>query len=508
MKKPLITLLLLSVLIRLPAINQSLWLDEAIQAWSTTFSINELLFGYINGDFNPPLLHLIHQFLTIFVEPTEFIMRLPSLLSGVGVTWLTWRFLSKFINDKPTLILGTLLNTTAPLLMFYSQEARMYMPATFFAMWSMVSFWEITTVKTNKTQKQISIIFSKPYLEYFCATGAMMLTHYMTWFLLPTQFLFAILVPHTQKELQLTRYAVLQNLFQSLKLFLPLLFWLILISPILLSQLQVGSSAATDLPVWQSLSSFSLKQLALIPTKILIGRIPIDLNLQTTLLIATPLTLWLGTILLALKKSLQHSNTNYKQHVQSLLFLILWLTIPIIIAIIVSTKLSIFSYFRFLYITPAFYLLLIIAIAKLTSSHKILSMKYWVLGTYLAINIITSSLYLFNPSNHREDWKGLVNYLNQTDRSPYVIILSSVDRPFWYYDQNDHIMIDYPQAKSYTDQPGIWLIKYAQPIFEPDNKTENDLLNNYGYTVAQEKHFRGDIVVKYLLKDGFLQAKN
>jgi len=43
----------------------------------------------------------------------------------------------------------------------------------------------------------------------------------------------------------------------------------------------------------------------------------------------------------------------------------------------------------------------------------------------------------------------------------------------------------------------IWLVKYAQPIFEQDNQTE-EKLKGYGFIEASENHFRG-VTIKYLV---------
>ncbi|NMB57331.1 hypothetical protein GYA19_05365 [Candidatus Beckwithbacteria bacterium] len=477
----IISILIFAFLIRLIALNQSLWLDEAIQAWAIqTYSFKNLVFEYLKADFNPPLSHILTFVFVKFFGDNEIVLRLPSVLAGVGVVFFSYKILNFILakhKNVDLIYFGILLVSLAPLLIFYSQEARPYSLAVFFSTWSMYEFLQIMILKNR-----LLIVHA---LKYFFATSLMFWSHYVAWFIWPTQLLLLCLFSYQDKK----------ELSNKLKIiFLPLLSIILLLS-ILFSQLQIGQNTAGSLAVWQNLSTFSLRQLALIPTKILIGRLPLDFNLWTLLLLSIPFLLFGFLIIKTIKNKIITSfQSDTRNDTFYFFFLLAWLVIPVLLGIIVSLKVSVFTYFRFLYLAPAFYLLLIYCLKDF--SVKKMEGIYII---FLVISAYCSFTYLFNPVFHREDWRSLVEFIKQRDVSSQVIILSEVSRPFWYYDRDKHQLIDYKEIEQNKLENKIWLIKYSQPIFEPDNHTEEKLVNNYGYEVVEEKHFQGDLVLKYLV---------
>lgn len=368
----------------------------------------------------------------------------------------------------------------------------MYMMATFLSIWSMNSFWELLKNEKRKT---------KNYWEYFVATGLMMMSHYMTWFILPVQILlFIILSPLDKFNINMGITYILKK---CISFFSPLFLWVILISPLLSLQFNISGGAANSIPIWTQLSKLSVKQIVLIPVKFLIGRLPVDNTAFFGILIGVPLIIWgsiiASSLFIAFKNKLDlKEDTNQ----QKFIFLSLWLFLPIILAAIVSLKIPIFSYHRFVFLVPVFYLLLIYSLAKIES--KVL--QKIVVAVFLLINLGSSWIYLTNNQFHREDWENMVNYIHDKNRSEKVLIMSSVDRPFWFYDQDQSELIDYLDAEKVVGQRGVWLVKYGQPIFEPGNETEIMLKSKYGFEEVEEKHFRGDLILKYFVSSGGVQA--
>lgn len=471
----LIVILVISFLYRLIAINQSFWLDEAIQAWAVShFNLFTLLKNYMPGDFNPPLSHVITFIFVKFFGSSELVLRLPSVLAGVGLVWVCYKFLSKILDptkDSLLIKLGTVLISFSPLLFYYSQEARPYELAAFFVTWSMYEFYSCFIEK------------SKDYKPYILVTGLMFLSHYLTWFIWPIQFIYLIIFENS-KDFK----------HKLVKLFAPLSF-IFIIFPMLFSQLKSGLGAADNLEVWKNLSAFSLKQLALIPSKILLGRLNIDFNLPFTILILVFLLLYV--IILLQKLNLKKPKQILKDNIFVLLSL--WLIGPVLIGAILSLKLAIFTYFRFLYIAPAFYLLLIYSLQNLKKDKQ-----YKFIFLFILLSFVSTNIYLINPNNHRENWKETVAFITRNNFSNNVVILSSMSRPFWYYDKDNHNLIDYPNIDKIIYEKYVWLVKYGQPIFDPENKTEKEL-ESYGFQQLQQKNFRGDIIVKLMVNgSGFI----
>ena len=460
---------LAALIIRIPYLNQSLWLDEAIQAdASSHFSLLHVFTNFLPGDFNPPLFYVFTWLSIHLFGNNEIALRLPSVLAGVGLVLFCYKFLNLTIKDKLLAFGGGMLVATAPLLVYYSQEGRTYELAAATVVWSMLSFYELFILKKNV------------FWQYFLATGLTFLSHYTAWLIYPTQLLILFLI----------NKKTIGNKKNILMLVSPLV-WIVPLIPLLVSQLRLGMTVSAALPVWRELSSFSVKQLLLIPAKILVGRLPLSDSFINILIIGIPLLLWLSVIIWVNLKEMILS-WDFKQLKQHYVFqiLILWLIFPVVIGSLLSFKLATFSYFRFLFIAPAFYLLLVFSAASLP---KILS-RYVVIF-FLMINLSATGLYLLDSNFHREDWGSLVSYVNSNGISNRVLILGSVKQPFEYYNKGALKTVDYSDIAVIKYEKAVWLVKYSQPIFEPDNRTE-EALKRFGFEEIEEKQFRGDLVIK------------
>ncbi len=316
-----------------------------------------------------------------------------------------------------------LLLATSGLHIYYSQEARMYSLA---ALAVTASFW---------------FLKNKRWFWYTIFSLMAIYSHYLTVFIFPAQLLL------------IKRKDIKKLLLAWLGMSIGFLPWL----PIFLKQLSAGQATAGT--SWGSVvGGLSLKALLLIPIKFLIGRISIDNNLIFSLVMALPVlvTIWL-----------------IWRGIKSNRFLAIWLLVPLALIIIVSLKLPVLSYFRLLFLLPPFYFLI-----GSTKSKKILTF-------YLLLNLACSSIYLFNPAFHREDWKGLAKSLNQTE--PPVVIIPAVDAPLKYY-YSGEIIYDVPSA------PEFYYIPYAEPIFDP-NLTTRQKIAAAGYQENFTKNFRGDLTL-------------
>lgn len=422
MNLKLIFILILTLILRLISLNQSLWLDEGIQWWAvTTFPLKHLIAEYIKGDFNPPLIHIILYFWVKLFGDSEISLRLPSVLFGLGTVYFTYK-IAKLLKTKATI--AGLLAATSPLLIYYSQEARMYSLAAFTA--------TATLYFLTKKSKIYSLLFAI----------LMLYSHYLTWLLIP------ILSP------------------------LVLLFlipWL----PTLWSQLNQGLGAAAN-PAWAQLSNLSIKNVLLVPIKFLIGRLPIEANIFYVFILFIPLCLSAYLIFKAKNK-----------------LLYAWFFTPLILGALISLKIPVFSYFRFLFVLSAFYLLLTLGISQLPKK-----LHFYTFTLFIFINLFSSGLYLLNSNFHREDWRSAVNYIQATDPTSQVLIISAIHSPFEYYDRGRSSHIHETDLNRLINQPSVWYIPYAQPIFDPQDKIRRTL-DQLGFAETSPRHFRGVTVIYY-----------
>jgi len=463
-------ILILALILRLINLNQSLWLDEALQFKSIYyFSFKDLLTVYMPKDFNPPLSYIINFSFSKIFGYSEIALRLPSVIFAILTVWLVYK-ISKLLfhatrsaswRTQLVTISASLLLTTSGLHIYYSQEARMYSLVTLAVTGSIWALIKYLKTKTN-------------LIYYFIFTLTLLYSHYLAWFILPAQLILVfILKKNKLKKILLTQLFALIG-------FLP---WL----PIFLQQLKTGLSAANANQQWFNVvGGISFKNLSLIPVKFLLGRLPVDNNLFFIALLSLPFLLLTYLIFLALK------NINKNRFATITIFS--WLILPLIMIIFVSLKVPVLSYFRILYLLPAFYLILSLAISYLPKS-----LQKPVIVFLLSINLISSSLYLFNSNFHREDWQQLTQVLaaKNINNSPAVII-PVVDAPLkYYYHASDIVSSD--NIQSILDKSEFWLIPYAQPIFDPDQKT-NQKITQAGFKENYKQHFRGNLTLIQYIK--------
>ena len=462
MKKPIFWILVLATVLRLINLNQSLWLDEGIQWWaSTSFSLSHLVTEYVKGDFNPPLFHIIIYFWTKLFGTSEINLRFPSVIFGVATVYLVYK-ITEFLKLKGKFSVfnfslsipeaAAALTATGPLLVYYSQEARVYSLAAFTATGAI---YFLLKLKGKKLRLRSTIY-------YLLFLVAMLYSHYLTWLLIP---LFLLVQP------ALTVFALL-----------TLIPWM----PIFSAQLRQGLATAAVNPVWaQTVGELSLKNLALIPTKFLVGRIPIEFNTFWTVIFITLLSL-VGYLLYKAFSPINFKNlrSHYPRSI-----ILAWFFLPLFLGVLMATKIPLLSYFRFLFILPAFYILLNLGASKLRQKFQFIAVT-----VLLTVNLLSTTYYLLSSTNHRENWQAAVAYIHSFKEAP-VIINPAVRSPFEYYDQGRSIQIYEENLEKVINLPSIWYIPYAQPIFDPED-TIRQTLQNLGFKEIDKKHFRGVTVIK------------
>ncbi len=125
--------------------GQSLWTDEGVQYFIASAPTFETLWERLEQrTFHPPLSFFIsHVFLRL--QDSDFFLRLPSVLFGVGSVFLVYR-LVKMLTSVPLALATAWVFAISPLHVWYSQEARMYAPLLFVALLSTLCFlWAVET---------------------------------------------------------------------------------------------------------------------------------------------------------------------------------------------------------------------------------------------------------------------------------------------------------------------------------------------------------------------------
>ncbi len=401
----IILVLILGFLLRLVNLNQSLWLDETVQAITSKGSFLGL-FTELRGDFHPPLYHFLMWAWAHLFGNGEIVMRLPSVFLGTTTIYVIYLIAQKLLSKKSKWpLIVALFLATAPFHIYYSQEARTYAMTAFLAALSTLFFIKMIDKKGSKKQRQKSSIF------YILSTVLLLYADYYGLFVFLAQMA-AVLFIFRRKFIQKRKPFIIISLF-----FLPCL-------PLLWTQLKTGMVATTLLPQWGRLVNLNfLKALPLTFVKFSIGRITI-FNKKLYAAVMAVLSLIYGLVFLNgfLKKK------RFKVNNLSLIIL-LWLLGPLFLAWLISLFIPNYQPFRLLLVLPAFYLLLAYGISKFPVGKIQVALVVFI----LAVNLFSLGVYYFNPYFHREDWRGAVTYIEKNSNEKTLVLIPS-ETSHWPYD--------------------------------------------------------------------------
>lgn len=417
-------ILVVGLFLRLVSINQSLWLDEATTALVVRMPIMDIFTKFLPNDFHPPLYYLIIKYWVYVFGSSEISLRIPSVIFGVLTIFIIYKISKNYI--------APLLVATSGLLIYYSQEARMYSLVALLVILALYLF-------INKKWIWFSIIL--------CLLG---MTDYVSLFILPVFFVFG----YKNKKFWLS----------LLPLFGMFLVW----SPIFISQLD-GGMLIFGSSWWKILGVLNIKNLALIPTKFILGRISFENKYLYSLIIGTAISIF-GYLLFKAKRSL------------SLIWV--WLVLPIFIGIIISFKIPTLSYFRFLFCLPALYILVADGLERVGRYKKIL------LFSIILINIASSFYYLATYRFHREDWRAAAVAIGDDK----IILPSNSQKEALIYYGKGNQTIYYQNFNGGIKE--VWLSRYVWQIFDPNDFARRNL-ENLGYNKVLTTDFNGVVFFKY-----------
>ena len=433
--------LILAFFLRIVLINDSLWLDESIEALALMGKFGPIL-TYALGDFQPPLYHLLTLGLTSIFGFSEIILRIPSLVAGVLTVYFVMR-LANLLFGKKTANLAGLLAATNPLLIYYSAEGRTYAMTCLFvtASWYYLSLW--LKKPDGRTR-----------LAYFLFATLSLWTSYLAWFVVGLQALYLM----AKKE---------KLFLASLLSFSTLVIWL----PSLVQSARIASQTLAISPAWGGVvGGISLKAIVLTWVKMVIGRI----SFTNTWLYGTVLAI-MG-ILHALV--LRFRPKNYS--------LYLWIFGSVFVSALISLVVPVYSYFRLLFILPAYLLLLAYGIDK--SGIKSL----W--AVFVFSNFIFLSIYWLTPRFHKEDWRSLVQFLQNENGAALALPSLAQSAPLTYYGLSLPLLE--PQNGVTGDYQTVYYLPYVEEIFDGQGRGRANLVSA-GYQETSSLSFNLLPILKY-----------
>lgn len=475
----LIFTFILALGLRLVSLDQSLWLDEAINVRAATnYTPLYLITNYSLGDFHPPIFHLILHYWILIWDSSEVWVRLPSLIFGLVTIYYLYGLSRKLLGKEAMTLYGKKLDyalippfllATSGLHVYYSQEARMYSFAAMATMMSIYYAYQFTTDKDiwspakylKHLKSQTQKLKTKNSIMLIISLWLLLMSDYVAYFVLPV---IGILAP------------------------IPLLIALLLAGwwlPLFWLQLNQGLGTATDYPLWgQVVGGLSLKNILLIPIKFMIGRINIQPQWLYGLSMAVMGILTLIPISLGLK-SMWASRRELRK-----ITIISWLIIPFVIGIGLATQVSLLSYFRFLFVLPAFYLFIAVGLKKLP-----LKLSQVVLTLIILMNLTSTAVYLTQPQFQREDWRGFSAWVDAQETKALTVFpnLAQAD-PYLYYQTQVPAVESLAQLEDLPES--IYLVRYVQEIFDPEDKLRVEI-EQLGYVKVEQLYFNKVLVWHY-----------
>lgn len=393
-----------ALVVRIPLIDGSFWLDEAAQVLESMRPLSQQL--DIGADFQPPLFHLIvHVFTRWGVE--EWWLRLASLIPGLITIFFTYRIgilLSK--TEKRQQMLGFFSSTFLSLSSFhvyFSQELRPYALA---ACWATISWYILLRAQQKKTWSM-----RDRTCFIFCSIAGLY-TMYVYPFLLISQFAFLVF-SHT-KEIK-------QRIQDAGWIILGFLPWV----PHFLFQLKVGRTLQDTLPGWSAVvSTPQWKALPLVLLKFFGGGLKIDMSLQDIVYFGVPVV-FLGYLVWRSRHTLSRA-------------LFFWFGLSVFLAWLVSFIVPVLAPKRVLFVLPAFFLLITQAIL----SQKQKMMRYVGITLCLVYQGIGLVSYWTLPYMQREGWKDSIASIRQQYSAGTSIAVFGFTEPFapWiFYERNQNI---------------------------------------------------------------------
>ena len=202
--------------------SQSLWYDEGVSAIVAQYDLASLT-QWTADDIQPPLYYALLAGWGRLAGWGEWSLRFPSLFFGLLVVPLLAALALRWSGSRLAALLAALFATCHPLLLYYSQEARMY--TLLVALGVGIAYWVLGIGKRHEGGEDAeSSIPTDPHRwslwgVYVVAATAALYTHYFAAFLLlAVNVAYLLNLPRTSRVMphvsRTTHYA-LRNTFPT-----------------------------------------------------------------------------------------------------------------------------------------------------------------------------------------------------------------------------------------------------------------------------------------------------
>ena len=429
MQKKLYWVLLVGFLIRLIALNQSLWLDEAITAKVVSqYNLFDISRFFSPLDFHPPFYYVFMKLWTGIFGLSEISLRMPSVIFSVLTAYILYLIGTKLKNHSFGLwtALFFLFN---PLIIYYSQEARMYSLVTLLLTCATYVYIKLINELTNSR----IIKRGKSTLPVFIFFLVLSIWTFYGSIYYIAGLLFILILKKQYRTVGIVGAVLLLSTSPLFSL--------------ISQQMNNARTSLLSVPHWDLvLGKATIKNLALIPIKFAIGRI----SFYPKYVYYLAAGVWTGIVFFIAAWGVKKSKGI------TLLFIV-----PFILTLLVSIFIPMMQYFRFIYTIPVLAILLAYGTHEL---HEEKQLRLVIFSGFLFFSLI----YLLYPQFHREDWKALSKAL-PADQSVYMILPSS--DPLKYYAPYASFRELRSIGQEYVYEKSLYIIPYTSEIYGFDYKS-------------------------------------
>ncbi|MGH9045741.1 MAG: glycosyltransferase family 39 protein, partial [Acidimicrobiales bacterium] len=166
------------------AVPRGLWLDEVTSVFQARMGYGAMINNLRTTDVHPPLYFSVLWVAIRWLHSSgEMAVRIPSIIPGALVVPMLY-VLGKEAYDRRTGVIAAVVGSVAPLMVWYSQEARMY---ALLMLFGVIAMWaQVRVLKRGGTF---------PWVVYALASAAMVWTQYFgLWQVLAQQLIFLVVI--------------------------------------------------------------------------------------------------------------------------------------------------------------------------------------------------------------------------------------------------------------------------------------------------------------------------
>jgi len=405
---------------------QSLWRDEVDALIFATRPLSELLGMFRQPGQNGPLFFLALRPWLAAVGQSEFALRFPSALAGALAVPIIYTLVRRLVQDRKPAAIAALLMATAPYLIWYGQEAKMYAALTVLAPVSLV-----LTVEVSRRGDWWR------WALLYVITSLCFYAHLLAALVVPVQALWLLILPSAPSRWRRRWLAVGLYLAALILPYLPLLRW--------------------QAPTWLSLTYQTGHPFAPLGDILLVltsafsrGVLPVE---QPATLLPYLLGLTAGAILWPLEarnRTTQRSISRWRV----VALLLIWLLLPPLALYGVSLGMPLFTDRYLIWAMPAFLALVGLGVIALARTWRPLG--WATLGAILALNLFSDGVQSARPI--KSDLRAAARYVTAHRQSDDLVIyqIPHIRYTFSYYASGYTSGRNDPDAPAFLGVDGLY----------------------------------------------------